>query len=436
MEIRRSTVFFTLLVSLFGCRQDDKKPNVIIFFTDDQGYSDLGCYGATGFETPNLDALAESGIRFTSLYAPATVCTPSRAGLLTGGYPKRTNLHEAVIFPYSTHGLPPESYTLAELFKDNGYSTACIGKWHLGHQPEFMPNRQGFDHFYGVPYSNDMDGHYYRHNNFQSPPLPVYRNENIIEEGPDQRYLTKRYTEESIQLIKNRGDEPFFIYLAHNMPHTPLHVSEQFEGKSKLGLYGDVIMELDWSMGEIIRTLKEEHIYGNTIVVFSSDNGPISNRSARPLRGTKATTWEGGQRVPGLIAWPQEIPANKVSDEMVTLMDLFPTFVDILEDTDSEKRSFDGISLLQLLKNPEKTKLESRPFLYYARNGQPEAIREGEWKLHVQKSRGWHQDSIAFSPQLYQLGIDLGEQNNVINEHPDIFKQMKDDLEKEDQSIQ
>ncbi len=436
MEIRRSTVFFTLLVSLFGCRQDDKKPNVIIFFTDDQGYADLGCYGATGFETPNLDALAESGIRFTSLYAPATVCTPSRAGLLTGLYPKRTNLHEAVIFPYSTHGLPPESYTLAELFKDNGYSTACIGKWHLGHQPEFMPNRQGFDYFYGVPYSNDMDGHYYRHNNFQSPPLPVYRNENIIEEGPDQRYLTKRYTEESIQLIKNRGDEPFFIYLAHNMPHTPLHVSEQFEGKSKLGLYGDVIMELDWSMGEIIRTLKEEHIYKNTIVVFSSDNGPISNHSARPLRGTKATTWEGGQRVPGLIAWPQEIPANKVSDEMVTLMDLFPTFVDILEDTDSEKRTFDGISLFQLLKNPEKTKLESRPFLYYARNGQPEAIREGEWKLHVQKSRGWHQDSIAFSPQLYQLGIDLGEQNNVINEHPDIFKQMKDDLEKEDQSIQ
>lgn len=436
MEIRRSTVFFTLLVSLFGCRQDDKKPNVIIFFTDDQGYADLGCYGATGFETPNLDALAESGIRFTSLYAPATVCTPSRAGLLTGLYPKRTNLHEAVIFPYSTHGLPPESYTLAELFEDNGYSTACIGKWHLGHQPEFMPNRQGFDYFYGVPYSNDMDGHYYRHNNFQSPPLPVYRNESIIEEGPDQRYLTKRYTEESIQLIKNRGDEPFFIYLAHNMPHTPLHVSEQFEGKSKMGLYGDVIMELDWSMGEIIRTLKEEHIYENTIVVFSSDNGPISNRSARPLRGTKATTWEGGQRVPGLIAWPQEIPANKVSDEMVTLMDLFPTFVDILEDTDSEKRSFDGISLLQLLRSPEKTKLESRPFLYYARNGQPEAIREGEWKLHVQKSRGWHQDSIAFSPQLYQLGIDMGEQNNVINEHPDIFKQMQDDLENEDQSIQ
>ncbi|MCE4564801.1 sulfatase [Maribellus sp. CM-23] len=420
---------------LFACQPQAQKPNVIIFFTDDQGYSDVGCYGATGIETPNMDKLAENGIRFTNFYVPATVCTPSRAGILTGQYPKRSNLHEAVLFPYSTNGLPLEKYTLAELFKDNGYSTACIGKWHLGHLPEFMPNNQGFDYFYGVPYSNDMDGYYYKHNNFQSPPLPFYRNTELIEEGPDQRYLTKRYTEETINLIQRRGEKPFFIYLAHNMPHKPWYVSEKFDGKSAKGLYGDVIMELDWSMGEIIKTLKEEKIYDNTIVVFTSDNGPISNNSAKPLRGTKATTWEGGQRVPGIIAWPAKIPAHEVCNEMVTSMDLFPTFMEILHVDTPDKNKLDGMSILKLLEDPEKEKLPSRPFLYYSRNGQPEAIREDNWKLHIDKSLGWNHDSNDFSPALYNLDSDIGEQNNVIEDHPDLYSKMKNELIKTDETI-
>ncbi len=223
---------------------------------------------------PHLDKLASEGLRFTDFYVPATVCTPSRAGLLTGKYPKRVGLHEAVLFPYSENGLSPEEYTMAEMLQNKGYATACIGKWHLGHKDKFMPNNQGFDYFFGVPYSNDMDNYYYQGQDFQSPPLPLYRNRELIEEGPDQSYLTKRYTEEAIRQIKGHKDQPFFIYLAHNMPHLPLHASPAFLGKSEKGLYGDVIMELDWSVGEIVKTLKEEGIYDHTLFIFTSDNGP------------------------------------------------------------------------------------------------------------------------------------------------------------------
>ncbi len=425
----KTILFVILFLVLFSCKSESEieltKPNVIIFFTDDQGYSDVGCYGANGFNTPNMDKMAEDGIRFTNFYAPATVCTPSRAGLLTGQYPKRSNLHEAVIYPFSTHGLPLEKYTMAEMFKDNGYKTFCIGKWHLGHLPEFMPTNQGFDYFYGVPYSNDMDGHYYKNIDFQSPPLPFYRNETLIEEGPDQRFLTKRYTDEAIRIIQGRDESPFFIYLAHNMPHTPLFVSDQFKGKSQQGLYGDVIMELDWSLGEIIKSLKEEKIFDNTIMVFTSDNGPVSNDSAKPLRGTKATTWEGGQRVPGIISWPSKLKGNIVCDEMITSMDLFPTFIDIINAKTTEAISFDGISIKELLENPDGINLPSRPFLFYARNGNSEAIRYENWKLHLEKSLGWNkEDNGEFQMSLYDLDSDIGEMTNLAESHPDIIQEL------------
>lgn len=428
-EVFSTKVLYMLLLCvmlLFSCSVKPDKPNVIIFFTDDQGYADVGCFGAEGFNTPNFDRMAAEGVRFTSFYVPATVCTPSRAGLLTGQYPKRSNLHEAVLFPYSEGGLSTDKYTMAEMFRENGYSTSIIGKWHLGHLPQFMPLNHGFDYFYGVPYSNDMDRHYYRNIDFQSPPLPLYKNETLIEEGPDQKYLTKRYTEEVIRLIRERGENPFFIYLAHNMPHTPLHASENFKGKSERGLYGDVIMELDWSMGEIVKALKEEGIYENTLMIFTSDNGPVPLQSAKPLRGKKATTWEGGQRVPCIMTWPGKIPAGVTTDEMVLSMDLFPTFIDITGAKLAEPVKFDGISIKDFLQNPERVKLDDRPLLYYARNGKPEAVRFGKWKLHIAKTLGWNPDGEGeFPVSLYDMENDIGEKNNVAEDNPEVVEKLR-----------
>ncbi|WP_242130851.1 sulfatase family protein [Aestuariivivens marinum] len=417
-----------LFMILCSCRGGvrENKPNIIIFFTDDQGYADVGVYGAEGFETPHLDALANDGIRFTDFYVPATVCTPSRVALLTGKYPKRVNMQEGVLSPYSTSGLDPNEYTLAELLKDNGYTTSCIGKWHLGHLEEFMPNNQGFDEFYGVPYSNDMDGYYYSHNSFQSPPLPFYRNTELVGEGIDQRLLTKRYTEEAVKQIKEQQKgQPFFMYLAHTMPHTPLHVSEQFSGKSTLGLYGDVIMELDWSMGEIVSALKEEGIYENTIIIFTSDNGPQIG-SAKPLRGKKAQTWEGGQRVPGIMSWPKKIPKGTVSSEMVTTLDVFPTLAKVVGANIETLKGLDGDDISAFITRPNSVKLKERPFYYYARNGDLEAVRLGDWKLHISKSLGWNaKEDGEFQTALYNLKTDIGEQHNIAEKHPAIVDRLK-----------
>lgn len=422
---------------LSGCKPEpgieNKKPNIIIFFTDDQGYADVGCYGAEGFETPHLDKLATEGIRFTDFYVAATVCTPSRAGLLTGRYPKRANLHEAVIFPYSEHGLSPDEFTMAEMLKNAGYATACIGKWHLGHKEEYMPNNHGFDYFFGVPYSNDMDGYYYKHNDFQSPPLPLYRNKEIIEEGPDQRYLTRMYTEEAVRFIQQEKENPFFLYLPHNMPHTPLHVSEIFEGKSDLGIYGDVIMELDWSVGEIVKSLKQEGIYENTLFIFTSDNGPQVG-SALPLRGKKATTWEGGQRVPAIMVWPGKIPMNSKSSAMVTTMDLMPTLAAITRADIPSEISMDGADISGLLFSPETVKLPERPFYYYARNGKPEAVRLGKWKLHISKSIGWNSKE-EFPVSLYNLELDISETENIAEMHPEIVEKLRSMILEFDRSI-
>ena len=430
-------VFTLISLSSFTNESDKPKsrPNIIIFFTDDQGYADLGSYGAEGFETPHLDRLASEGIRFTNFYVPATVCTPSRAALLTGRYPKRSNLHEAVLFPYSNGGLSPQEYTMAEMLRDAGYSTSCIGKWHLGHKEEFMPNNHGFDQFYGVPYSNDMDNYYYKQIDFQSPPLPFFRNKQLIKSGPDQQFLTKEYTEEAISQIRNRGKKPFFMYLAHNMPHTPLHASASFKGKSKKGLYGDVIMELDWSAGEIIRVLKEEGIYENTLFIFTSDNGPQMG-SAKPLRGQKAQTWEGGQRVPCIITWPDKIPKGVVSHEFANTMDLFPTLARITSSKVPKGLKPDGMDISKFLFAPESIKLPERAFYFYARNGQLEAIRLGKWKLHLEKSLGWDEKvKGTFQAALYDLDLDMAEKENVIKQFPEIANKLTDMLKKFDESL-
>ena len=427
----RYLILTIILTAAFtACSNDDNRPNIIIFFTDDQGYADLSCYEAEGFRTPNLDRLASEGIRFTDFYVPATVCTPSRAGLLTGRYPVRSSLHEAVIFPYSQNGLVSGEYTLAEMLQEGGYSTGIIGKWHLGHASgEYHPLNQGFDYYFGVPYSNDMDSYYYGQNDFQSPPLPVYRNMDLVEEGPDQKYLTRMYTEEATGFIRREKDNPFFLYIPHSMPHLPLHVSEAFNGISEKGLYGDVISELDWSAGEIIKTLKEEEIYENTLFIFTSDNGPRAG-SAFPLRGMKATTWEGGQRVPGIIAWPARIPGGSVSSEFVSTLDLMPTIASITGLEIPDEHISDGIDISEHILNPAVELLPERPFYYFGRDGDIEAVRLGDWKFHISK-RGIEN----FEPALYNLREDISESVNIAEDNPDVVNKLRSLIETFTKSI-
>ena len=403
-------------------------PNLVIILTDDQGFGDLGCYGAEGFATPHLDQLAADGLRLTAGYVPATVCTPSRAALLTGCYPKRVGLHEAVLFPYSEHGLSVREQTIADRASAAGYRTACIGKWHLGHHPEFLPTQQGFDRFFGVPYSNDMDGHLYRHNGFQAPPLPLYDDQRVIEEGPDQRELTQRFTTAAVQFLESCGDQPFFLYLAHVMPHRPLHASSSFQGSSQLGLYGDVMQEIDASTGKILATLDHLGVADNTLVVFLSDNGPVlrdhRGSSAGPLRGHKATTWEGGCRVPFLLRWPQVIPPGTTSDELFCSIDLLPTFA-AAANWPTTTLPIDGKCQLQFLDAPLEVPSAREELVYYSRNGHPEAIRNRRFKLHVAKSRGWRREQGAFPPMLFDLLEDPGEQRNLSTTHASIVEALR-----------
>lgn len=432
----------TFCISLFfvSCvnKLNTNKPNVIIFFTDDQGYGDLGCYGAEGFQTPHIDQLAANGIRFTDFYVAASVCTPSRAALLTGKYPKQVGLQKGVLFPFSDNGLSPDETTLPELLKPLGYNTACIGKWHLGHLEQFMPNNQGFDFYYGVPYSNDMDKHYYKRKNFQSPPLPVFKNEELVEEGPNQDSLTIMWTNSAVDYIHKNREQPFFLYLAHNMPHRPWHVSGNFKGSSSHGLYGDAIQELDWSMGEIINALKKDGILKNTIVIFTSDNGPAPRKnggSAGPLRGRKGTTWEGGFRVPGIISWPATIPKGIVCDQPISTLDLLPTLIALAGGEVPKNLKTYGRDIRQILLHPKKDNGLNFELLYYGTDGNLEAIRQDNWKLHIAKTRGWLKQDGEFPISLYNLTEDIGENTNVAKKHPDIVKKLLKQMQYLDDEI-
>ncbi len=418
-----------LLMSRHAQAEGGTPPNIVIIFTDDQGYGDVGCYGAKGFKTPNLDAMAREGMQFTDFYVAAPVCTPSRAALMTGCYPKRLGLAHRVLFPYSDTGLNLDEVTIAEMLKSKGYSTACIGKWHLGHHSKFLPTRQGFDYFFGTPYSNDMNGYYYKHMDFQSPPLPLMQQEEIIEEDPNQEFLTRRYTEEAVRFILTHKQHPFFLYLPHNMPHRPIHASERFKGKSKHGLYGDVIEEIDWSVGQILRTLKEAGIDQNTWVIFTSDNGPVvfegirdgyRSGSAGPLRGHKNTTWEGGMREPCIMRWPGTIPAGSVCKEMACTMDLLPTISKIV-DAPLPANRIDGKDIQPLI-TAQPGARSPHEFFYYYRDDRLQAVRSGRWKLHVYRPE-WKEDT-GHSPLLYDLQEDVGESKNVAEKHPDVVKRL------------
>lgn len=439
----KSILFYSVITACGGWAQlqanNSQLPNIIVFFTDDQGYGDLGCYGATTFSTPNIDKLANRGIRFTDFYVAATVCTPSRAGLLTGKYPKQVGLHEGVIYPFSTNGLDSNELTIPEVLKPRGYTSACIGKWHLGHLPQYMPNNQGFDYYYGVPYSNDMDNYFYKENKFQSPPLPVFQNENKIRQGVDQDSLTIMWTQAAVQFINQNKNNPFFLYLAHNMPHTPWHASQSFRGSSKHGLYGDVIQEIDWSMGEIVKVLEQNGMLENTIIVFTSDNGQVANLknggSAGPLRGGKAMTWEGGMRVPGIVSWPAKIPQAVTCSKAVSTLDLLPTFAAITGAKIPSSAKVSGRDIRNVLYHPNGKKTgPDFELLYYARDGKLEAFRSGKWKLHIAKSIGWAQGK-EFPVSLFDLSADPGETNNLADQNPLVVEKMQKRMSLLDQKM-
>ena len=409
------------------------KPNFIIIFCDDMGYSDIGCFGSDKNRTPNIDRMAKEGMRFKSFYVTSGVCSPSRSSLMTGCYPMRVGMQENskgfyVLFPKDKKGLNPKEITIAEILKQQGYATACIGKWHLGDQPEFLPRQQGFDYYYGLPYSNDMN---------ENPPLPLMRNETVIEAPAVQQTLTQRYTNETVKFIRENKDKPFFIYLPHTMPHLPWHASSDFKGKSANGIYGDVIEEIDYSTGKILEALKESGVDDNTLIVFTSDNGGI-RRNNIPLSGGKATIMEGGMRVPCVMRWPNSIPAGTSCDEVCTTMDLLPTFARLAGTCEPNDRIIDGKNILPLLQHKNWARSPHKAFYYYFMS-QLRAVRSGPWKLHLgldpvlEKWNGVPTGKCVAA--LYNLESDIAEKKNVIDEHPRVVKKLMQLAEKARQDI-
>ncbi len=391
-----SLSFFCFLPPAWCQAQKPDRPNIVLIYADDLGYGDLGTYGATQFQTPNLDQLAADGMRFTNFEVAQAVCSASRAAMLTGCYPNRVSIGGA-LNPHTTTGLNPAEETIAELVKRAGdYQTAMYGKWHLGHRAPFLPTRQGFDHYLGVPYSNDMWKWTYdmqlatpeTHARKASyPELPLMAQDTVfktIETLDDQAELTTIYTERAVNFIDDHKDQPFLLCVPHSMPHVPLAVSDKFRGKSEQGLYGDVIMEIDWSVGEIVRALEENGLTDNTLVIFTSDNGPWLNfgdhaGSAGGLREGKGTSFEGGQRVPCLMKWPARIPAGTVCNQLAATIDFLPTFADMLNVALPEKK-IDGVSLLPLTRGEAGAK-PRETFYYYYQGNALEAVRKDQWKL-------------------------------------------------------
>jgi len=421
-----------------SARASVEKPNLVIVFCDDAGYADVGCFGAKGYETPNLDRMAAEGVRFTDFYAAAASCTPSRAALMTGCYPQRVGLPH-VLGPNAKIGINSEEQTIAEILKPRGYATACYGKWHLGHHTQFLPTRHGFDDYFGLPYSNDMWPHHPERPGGY-PDLPLIEGEKIIEYNPDQTKLTTWYTERTVRFIEKNKDRPFFVYLPHSMPHVPLYVSDKFKGKSKRGLFGDVIMEIDWSVGQILSTLKRLGIDKQTLVIFSSDNGPWLSYgdhagSAKPLREGKGTTFDGGQREPTIMRWPGKIPAGSVCKEAASTMDILPTMAK-LAGAKLPTRRIDGKDIWPLMSRCRGAGSPHEALFYY-RGWALEAVRSGKWKLHLPHSYRtlagrpggtggkpvkYEQGKIGLA--LFDLKNDVGEQHEISARHPDVVERL------------
>jgi len=404
-------------------------PNLVVLFADDLGWGDLGCQGHPTIRTPCLDRMAREGMRFTQFYCAAPVCTPSRAAILTGRLPVRSGMcgGRGVLFPDSTGGIPDEEVTLAEALKGRGYRTACIGKWHLGHLPRYLPTRHGFDEYFGLPYSNDMDGVPGGGNN-----VPLIRGEAVIERPAVQETLTPRYAAEAVRFIEENRARPFFLYLAWTYPHVPLHASDRFRGKSPRGLYGDAVEELDRGSGDVLDALRRLGLDRRTLVVFASDNGPwlIRNEaggSAGLLRGGKGSTWEGGMRVPGIAWWPGTVPAGVESLAVASTLDIFPTFLGLAGAEIPRDRPIDGRDIAPILLG--KGDLPPAPFFFY-RGMDLWAARKGPWKIHLVTRSGYGTDKPEAHdpPLLFHLERDPSERFDVAKEHPDVVKDILEEI--------
>jgi len=424
-------------------------PNIVLVFVDDLGYGDLGCYGQARWATPNLDRMASEGVRLTDFYVAQPVCSASRAALLTGCYPNRIGIAGA-LGPRSKIGLHEDETTLAEVCRSRGYATAIYGKWHLGHQPPFLPTRHGFDEFYGIPYSNDMwplhpdyakfpEGTARRKKGY--PELPVYEGETIVDAEvtpEDQQRFTHDFTERAVAFIETHRDEPFFVYLAHPMPHVPLYVSGGFDAASGAGVYGDVVAEIDWSVGRILETLKRLGLDDRTLVIFASDNGPWLSYgdhagTTGPLREGKGTTFEGGVRVPFIARWPDRIPAGTVCTTPVMTIDILPTIANWIG-ADPPRRRIDGRDVGPILLGEPAASSPHRAYFFYYHRNDLEAVRSGRWKLHLSHgyrtmqgrrlgsggSPGSYDHAVKTGIELYDLETDVGETTDVADDHPEV----------------
>jgi arylsulfatase A len=415
----------------------ERPPNFVLIFCDDLGWADIGPFGARGYSTPNLDRMAAEGMKFTDFHSAAAVCSASRAALMTGCYPQRVSILGA-LGPGARVGINEDELLLPEILKERGYATAIFGKWHLGDNPRFLPTRHGFDRYFGLPYSNDMWPFHPTNKNF--PPLPLIEGEKILEHNPDQTQLTTWYTERAVQFIADSKDRPFFLYLPHSMPHVPLFVSDKFKGKTERGLFGDVIAEIDWSVGQILAALSQHGLDDHTLVFFTSDNGPwlsYGNHagSAGPHREGKGTTFNGGHLEPTLARWPGKIPPGSVCRELAGTIDVLPTFAKLAGAQPPAGRKIDGLDIWPLLSGQPGAKTPHEHFYYYW-NLALEAVRSGEWKLHLPheyrtlagepgndgQPGPYKQAKIELA--LFNLARDVGESQNVAAEHPDVVQRL------------
>lgn len=449
MQFNKS-IYISLVTALVGfasCQNNQSesatnetpdKPNIVLIFADDMGYGDLGVYGATQWKTPNLDQLAADGVRFNQFYVPHAVCSASRAALMTGTYANRLEIFGALDHT-AKHGLNPEETTIAEILKANGYATGMVGKWHLGHQAPFLPTEQGFDSYYGLPYSNDMWPHHPEVKDYY-PPLPLYQNTSVIDTLDDQSMLTTNYTEKALEFIEQSKDQPFFLYLAHSMTHVPLFVSDKFKGKSEQGLYGDVMMEVDWSVGQVRKKLEELGLAENTIIIFTSDNGPWLSYGGHAgltagLREGKGTSWDGGIREPGIFVWPNHFPAGKVENQAAMTIDILPTLAEI---TGSKLPDLpiDGRSILPMLEGQE---MEPKPYFAYYNRNELQAVIFGKWKMvmphsyrSIPEGTVMRNDGIPVKyhmlnlekAELFDLSTDPNETIDVSENNPEVVATM------------